>query len=167
MSNLVYLSLGTNLGDKIHNLDFALVALKKFVKINNISSLYETEPVNVEKQENFINIAIEISTHLSPSDLLVHTQQIEFQMGRKESEVGKPRTIDIDIIFFNSMIYKQPEIQIPHPRAHKRAFVIIPIMEISPGLIHPVLNKSIEEISKNLVDQKVAKLENRNIEKIK
>ena len=65
------------------------------------------------------------------------------------------------------MIDKQPEIQIPHPRAHKRAFVIIPIMEISPGLIHPVLNKSIEEISKNLVNQKVAKLENRSIEKIK
>ena len=158
MNNSVYLSLGTNLGDKIHNLDLALVAIEQFVKINNISSIYETEPMNVEKQEDFINIAIEVSTHLSLSDLLVRTQQIEFEMGRKACEVGKPRTIDIDIIFFNSIIYNQLEIQIPHPRAHQRAFVIVPIMEMNPQLIHPVFNKSMKEISKNLRDQRIVKL---------
>ena len=167
MNSTAYLSLGSNLGDRINNLVTAITHLKRFVKINNISSFYQTEPINVEKQEDFINIAIEVSTRLTPSDFLIHTQKIEILMGRETCQVGRPRVIDIDIIFFNSMVYNRLGLQIPHPRAHQRAFVIIPIMELNPQLIHPVLNKSMGEISKNLLDQRIIKLDDIDIEKIK
>tara|TARA_B100001971_G_C18206232_1_gene547785 strand:- start:487 stop:987 length:501 start_codon:yes stop_codon:yes gene_type:complete len=165
--NLVYLSIGTNLGNKIENLKNAISRLSSIVTINSISSVYETEPLNVQKQDNFLNIAIEVQTNFSPLELIEKLKKIESEMGRVLSESNKPRIIDIDIIFYNSIILDEVRIQVPHPRAHKRAFVIFPIMDLNPAFVHPILNKSLMEISKNLSNQRISKLENVSIEKIR
>ena len=165
--NLVYLSIGTNLGNKIENLKNAISRLSSIVTINSISSVYETEPLNVQKQDNFLNIAIEVQTNFSPLELIEKLKKIESEMGRVLSESNKPRIIDIDIIFYNSIILDEVRIQVPHPRAHKRAFVIFPIMDLNPAFVHPILNKSLMEISKNLSNQRISKLENVDIEKIR
>jgi 2-amino-4-hydroxy-6-hydroxymethyldihydropteridine diphosphokinase len=165
--NLVYLSIGTNLGNKIENLKNAISRLSSIVTINSISSVYETEPLNVQKQDNFLNIAIEVQTNFSPLELIEKLKKIESEMGRVLSESNKPRIIDIDIIFYNSIILDEVRIQVPHPRAHKRAFVIFPIMDLNPAFVHPILNKSLMEISKNLSNQRISKLENVGIEKIR
>ena len=165
--NLVYLSIGTNLGNKIENLKNAISRLSSIVTINSISSVYETEPLNVQKQDNFLNIAIEVQTNFPPLELIEKLKKIESEMGRVLSELNKPRIIDIDIIFYNSIILDEVRIQVPHPRAHKRAFVIFPIMDLNPAFVHPILNKSLMEISKNLSNQRISKLENVDIEKIR
>ena len=165
--NLVYLSIGTNLGNKIENLKNAISRLSSIVTINSISSVYETEPLNVQKQDNFLNIAIEVQTNFPPLELIEKLKKIESEMGRVLSESNKPRIIDIDIIFYNSIILDEVRIQVPHPRAHKRAFVIFPIMDLNPAFVHPILNKSLMEISKNLSNQRISKLENVGIEKIR
>ena len=165
--NLVYLSIGTNLGNKIENLKNAISRLSSIVTIDSISSVYETEPLNVQKQDNFLNIAIEVQTNFPPLELIEKLKKIESEMGRVLSESNKPRIIDIDIIFYNSIILDEVRIQVPHPRAHKRAFVIFPIMDLNPAFVHPILNKSLMEISKNLSNQRISKLENVDIEKIR
>ena len=165
--NLVYLSIGTNLGNKIENLKNVISRLSSIVTINSISSVYETEPLNVQKQDNFLNIAIEVQTNFPPLELIEKLKKIESEMGRVLSESNKPRIIDIDIIFYNSIILDEVRIQVPHPRAHKRAFVIFPIMDLNPTFVHPILNKSLMEISKNLSNQRISKLENVGIEKIR
>ncbi|MBT89127.1 MAG: 2-amino-4-hydroxy-6-hydroxymethyldihydropteridine diphosphokinase [Spirochaetales bacterium] len=165
--NLVYLSIGTNLGNKIENLKNAISRLSSIVTIDSISSVYETEPLNVQKQDNFLNIAIEVQTNFPPLELIEKLKKIESEMGRVLSELNKPRIIDIDIIFYNSIILDEVRIQVPHPRAHKRAFVIFPIMDLNPAFVHPILNKSLMEISKNLSNQRISKLENVDIEKIR
>jgi len=164
--NLVYLSIGTNLGNKVENLKNVISRLSDIMTINSISSVYETEPFNVPKQDDFLNIAIEVQTNFAPLELIHKLKKIESEMGRILFESNKPRIIDIDIIFYNSIILDEIQIQVPHPRAHKRAFVIFPIMDLNPGFVHPILNKSLMEISKNLLNQKISKLENVGIEKI-
>ena len=165
MTNKIFLSLGSNDGDRIKNLHKAISSIKKIAEINRISSFYLTEPVDVVKQNDFINLALEISTAISPERLLSIFKEIEIDMGRDVTKVGQPRTIDIDIVFYSSNIYTSNNIQIPHPRAHNRAFVIYPIMEIDQEFIHPTLNKSILEISRKLPKHNIVKL--KDIEKIK
>jgi len=146
--------LGSNLGDKIGNCRKALEELGNFAEIVKVSSLYETDPVDKEDQPNFINCVVEISTDLSPHKLLMHLDSIEQKLGRVREEKWGPRTIDLDIIFYNDLVMKDDDLIIPHPRAHLRRFVLEPICEIAPDFIHSELKVSAIELLKKLEDNK-------------
>jgi len=150
----VFISIGSNLGDKIGSCKMALDEIGNFAEIVGTSSLYETEPVGNEDQPNFINSVAEIRTDLSPHELLGHLNSIEQKLGRVRDEKWGPRTIDLDIIFYNDKEIKDDDLIIPHPRAHLRRFVLEPICEIAPGFIHPELKISVSELLKNLEDSK-------------
>lgn len=142
----VYLALGTNLGDREKNLSEALERLAAFVRITRASSIYETEPVGVREQPWFLNQVIAGTTTLSPVDLLRQVKKIEIEMGRTEGIRFGPRPIDIDILFYDRLIELSPVLTIPHPRLHERAFVLTPLAEIAPDLVHPRLRRRIRDL---------------------
>ncbi len=146
MSHIVYLALGTNLGDRPANLRAALKALLSEVKVITESKVYETPPWGYENQPAFLNMAVKCETNLEPESLLKRLKQHEVQLGREQSFRWGPRLIDIDILFYDNIILKSESLTIPHPRLHERAFVLVPLAEISPDFIHPVLKKTINEL---------------------
>lgn len=149
--NLIYLSLGSNLGDREKNLETALSELEnEGIVILKKSSIYETAPWGYEKQPEFLNMAMEGLTLLGPYDLLKLIKEIESKMGRKKTIKYGPRVIDIDIIFYNNIILKSKVLTIPHPLMHKREFVLKPLCEIVPDFIHPELKLSVKEMLDNL-----------------
>jgi 2-amino-4-hydroxy-6-hydroxymethyldihydropteridine diphosphokinase len=143
----VYLSLGSNLGNRQANLDQALKLMTERMRLGKVSSIYDTEPVGMTNQPRFLNLACEVITHLSPEGLLALLKGIESKMGRY-SRTGEPRIIDIDIVLFGTLVINTPDLIIPHPRMHERAFVLIPLAEIAPDFVHPVLKKTIKELDK-------------------
>jgi 2-amino-4-hydroxy-6-hydroxymethyldihydropteridine diphosphokinase len=143
----VYLSLGSNLGNRQANLDQALKLISERMRLGKVSSIYDTEPVGLVNQPRFLNLACEVVTHLSPEGLLALLKGIEQKMGRY-SRSGEPRIIDIDIVLFGDQVANTPGLIIPHPKMHERAFVLIPLAEIAPDFVHPVLNKTIKELDK-------------------
>ena len=146
---IVYLSLGSNLGDRISHIQQAVKLLKNDdFKIIRTSTLYETEPWGNKEQNWFINTVIEAKTKLSPTELLYHCQQIEQVLGRVREGVPRwgQRTIDIDILLYGNNVINLPELTIPHARMHERAFVLVPMLELVPLLKHPILNKTIYEL---------------------
>ncbi|MHB8105380.1 MAG: 2-amino-4-hydroxy-6-hydroxymethyldihydropteridine diphosphokinase [Dehalococcoidales bacterium] len=143
----VYLSLGSNLGNRQANLDQALKLISERMRLGKISSIYDTEPVGLVNQPRFLNLACEVFTRIAPEGLLALLKGIEQKMGRY-SRTGEPRIIDIDIVLFGDQIIKTPNLVIPHPRMHERAFVLIPLAEIAPDFVHPVLKKTIKELDK-------------------
>jgi len=151
----VFIGIGSNLGDKIGNCRKALREIAGFAEIVKISSLYETEPVGKEDQPNFINCVVEINTDLSPHELLTHLKSIEDKLARVRGEKWGPRTIDLDIIFYDDLVMKDDDLIIPHPRAHLRRFVLEPICEIAPDFINPALEISTLELLEKLGDSKV------------
>jgi GTP cyclohydrolase IV len=142
-----YLCLGSNLGERERNLTQALSALSQKVNLNKVSSIYETEPVGYRDQPFFLNMVCQITTDLSPRELLRLAKDIEIKMGRQISFTNAPRPIDIDILFYDKQIIQTQELTIPHARLADRAFVLIPLAEIAPELIHPGLNKSIAQLA--------------------
>jgi 2-amino-4-hydroxy-6-hydroxymethyldihydropteridine diphosphokinase len=142
-----YLSLGANLGDRQANLDQALKLISERMRLGKVSSIYDTEPVGMTNQPRFLNLACEVLTRLSPEGLLALIKGIELKMGRY-SRTGEPRIIDIDIVLFGDQVINTPDLVIPHPRMHERAFVLIPLAEIAPDLVHPVLKKTIKDLDK-------------------
>jgi 2-amino-4-hydroxy-6-hydroxymethyldihydropteridine diphosphokinase len=145
--NNIYLHLGSNMGDKQDNIAKAILAIgKRIGKIVTKSSLYETEAWGIKEQESFINQAVQINSDLSPREMLTKCLAIETEMGRQRKEKWGPRIIDIDILFFGTKKINDKDLVIPHSEIPNRNFVLIPMMEIAGELIHPVLNKSIEEI---------------------
>ena len=146
----VYLALGTNLGEREANLKRALRALPPQFEIGAVSRLYETAPAYLLNQPAFLNIAVEGRTALLPLELLAHLQQIEQQMGRERLIRYGPRTIDLDIIFYDDLVLDSLELTIPHPRMHERGFVLRPLAELAPDLVHPVLKQSVRELLANL-----------------
>lgn len=142
----VFLGLGTNVGDKKKNLEKAIDLLSE--KVTNIKSskFYETEPWGYKDQDKFLNAAIMGETSLSPLEFLKFVKDVEERVGRIERFKWGPREIDIDILFYDDLIYKDSDLQIPHPRLHERDFVLKPLMDLDPNFIHPTFKKTIRHI---------------------
>ncbi|HPK09897.1 MAG TPA: 2-amino-4-hydroxy-6-hydroxymethyldihydropteridine diphosphokinase [Saprospiraceae bacterium] len=143
---MVFLSLGTNEGDKITNLKNAVLEISKLASIEAISSIYESAAWDGSVQEVYYNQVVALSTSLNPNQLLKDIKTIEKRLGRKETYRWGPRVIDIDILFYNGEIIDEPGLTIPHPLLHQRNFVLIPMMEIASEWMHPKLHKNIEEL---------------------
>jgi len=147
---IAYLCLGSNLGEREKNLAQALTLLSQKAKLGKISSIYETEPAGYKEQPLFLNMVCQVATNLNPQELLSLAKAIESKMGRTPSFPNAPRPIDIDILFYDSKIIKTKDLTIPHPRLAGRAFVLVPLAEIAPELVHPELGKSITELASNV-----------------
>lgn len=134
---VVYLSLGTNLGDKKHNLSFAIQSLKKEAgTVTHLSSIYESNAWGYDSGNNYYNCCIAITTSLTPHELLKVTEAIEQSMGRLKTTTYTDRVIDIDILFYDNLIIHEASLVIPHPQIEKRGFVLLPLNEIAPDLYH-------------------------------
>ncbi len=142
----VYLALGTNLGDRLGHLTYAIQALKPAVVPRRASSVYETPPWGVVEQPAFLNMALEAETALSPEELLVYLKQLEAQARRKPTIRNGPRTLDIDILFYGTEIVRLPQLQIPHPHMAGRGFVLKPLADLIPDFIHPVSGETISSM---------------------
>ncbi|MDD5191224.1 MAG: 2-amino-4-hydroxy-6-hydroxymethyldihydropteridine diphosphokinase [Dehalococcoidales bacterium] len=148
--NEVYLALGSNLGNKHHNLETARQKLNNKVQVTACSAPYDTAPVGNTQQPRFLNMVCRGKTSLQPLPLLRFLKDIEREMGRKPGPVNSPRPIDIDILFYNDQVFSNPVLVIPHPRLAERVFVLMPLEEIAPGLIHPVKGKTVREMLQTL-----------------
>lgn len=153
----VYISMGSNIGNKKENLDRAVEILKEKLKITRISSYYETEPVGYKEQDWFINIVLEALTDFSPHKLLEFCQGIEKEMKRVKTIRFGPRIIDVDILLYEGFESDEEDLTIPHPRMKERAFVMHPLNEIAPELI--IGGEPIGEIIKNLKGEQIRKSE--------
>jgi len=140
-----YLGLGSNLGERRGNLERALNFLSQRLRLEKVSSIYDSEPVGNTQQPRFLNMACQTSTTLSPAALLALAKGIEAKMGRTGGS-SDPRLIDIDVLFYGDQVIKTPELVVPHPRLTERAFVLVPLVEIAPELVHPVEGKTAREL---------------------
>ena len=138
----VYLGLGSNQGDRKKNLHRALELLSQQAVIQKVSSVYETEPVGYKEQPNFLNAVCRITTELEPEALLKLAKKIETGLGRKPSFPNAPRPIDIDILFYDDEVVNDEELVVPHPKLAERAFVLLPLTEIAPSMVHPVTHRT-------------------------
>lgn len=157
-THIVYFALGSNMGDRRGNLATALQRLREVVEIQGISSVYETEPVGYLDQPRFLNMACCGKTWLSPQDLLQYTRSIEISIGRKPSFRNAPRPIDLDILLYDDLHVMEEDLQIPHPRMAERAFVLVPLAEISPAVIDPVTGQSAQNLLASISQEGVTKL---------
>lgn len=152
---IVFLSLGSNLENRLENLKKALKVLKKSpkIEISKISSVYETEPWEMESPNWFLNLVLKAECKLPPLQLLDFLEESEKKLGRKSKSDNSPRTVDIDILFYNDWIIHTPRLVVPHPLLHKRKFVLAPLAEIEPEWEHPQLHKDIKSILGDLDDK--------------
>jgi len=146
MAHSVYLALGTNLGDRLQNLRAAVDALAPQVQVQAQSPVYETAPWGYSDQPSFLNMVIHCETDLSPQELLAHLKELEQALGRVPTFRNGPRLIDLDILFYGELTLDTPSLALPHPRLHERAFVLVPLNDLAPGLVHPLLRRSVGQL---------------------
>ena len=142
----VYLSLGSNVGERLANLRHAIERLQDLGQVQAVSSLYETEPVEFTAQPWFLNCAVALETTRMPKQLLQALLDLEVEMGRRRTQNKGPRIIDLDILLFGNSIVNAPGLTIPHPALAERRFVLAPLAEIAAEVVHPVLKKTIREL---------------------
>ncbi len=143
-----YIALGSNMGDKENNIKQAIKKLKDSprIKVSKVSAFYETEPVGVIEQDLFLNGAVQIETLLTPKELMTRLLEIEAELKRVRTIKWGPRTIDLDILLYDDYITATEDVVIPHPRMHERSFVLEPLNEIAPFVMHPVMNRRISQL---------------------
>ncbi|CAD2080773.1 2-amino-4-hydroxy-6-hydroxymethyldihydropteridine diphosphokinase [Jeotgalicoccus coquinae] len=149
---IAYLGLGSNIGDREESLNNAIAELSGVpgIQVTKISSRYETKPYGNTNQPDFINMAVEVDTNLTPLDLLETVLGIEHELGRVRTEIWGPRSIDIDVLLYEDLELKLTDLKVPHPEMHLRSFVIDPLYEIAPKREHPTLHMTVEKIKEQL-----------------
>jgi 2-amino-4-hydroxy-6-hydroxymethyldihydropteridine diphosphokinase len=151
---IIYLSLGSNVGNREENLRTAIAALADAkVRITRVSSFYETEPVDLREQPWFLNCAVEGATEVPAMTLLKRMREIEARMGSQKLMAKGPRLIDLDILLYGKETIDTPELQVPHPRMTERRFVLVPLAEIAPELQHPAWEKRVSELAAETADR--------------
>jgi 2-amino-4-hydroxy-6-hydroxymethyldihydropteridine diphosphokinase len=146
MKHTVYIALGTNLGDRLANLHAAIRSLLPEINVLAESHVYETPPWGYEDQPSFLNMVVKAETELGPESLLKYLKQLEVELGREQNFRWGPRLIDLDILFYDDLVINTPPLIIPHPRLYERAFVLVPLVDVAPELIHPVLQRSVSQL---------------------
>jgi 2-amino-4-hydroxy-6-hydroxymethyldihydropteridine diphosphokinase len=147
---MVYLSLGSNVGEREENLRAAIARLGGLGEVVAVSTFYETEPMEFREQPWFLNCAVALKTTLMPRQFLSRILKIEAEMGRRRTRVKGPRTIDIDLLLFGNSIVHTSQLDVPHPALHLRRFVLEPLAEIAPEARHPVLKRTMRELREAL-----------------
>jgi 2-amino-4-hydroxy-6-hydroxymethyldihydropteridine diphosphokinase len=157
METTTYLSLGSNVGDREKNLQDAIARIGRLGQVRKVSSIYETEPVELMEQPWFLNCAVALDTTLSARDLLSALLAIEETMGRKRTVEKGPRTIDIDVLLFGDAVIESSALTVPHPEMHRRRFVLEPLAEIAADVRHPVIGKTARNLLKELPSGQVVR----------
>jgi 2-amino-4-hydroxy-6-hydroxymethyldihydropteridine diphosphokinase len=167
-AHIAFIGIGTNKGDKLANIRFALSEIDESdsSSIENISSIYETLPMGEVQQENYLNAVIKIKTKLLPEGLFLFLKSIEIKAGRIKRERWGPRELDLDILFYDDIIYNKNELIIPHSGIIERDFVLVPLIEIEPHLIHPISKVELSELLKRLKSKNILNKINENIKAI-
>jgi len=155
----IYLSLGSNLGERERLLERALERLAaEGIRLLRVSSVWETEPVGRRAQPWFLNLVVEAETELFPRMLLARLRRIERELGRRRQGPGAPRPIDIDVLFYGEAVVRTPELEVPHPRLQQRRFVLEPLAELAPELRHPVSRRTVREMAEATRAQRVRRI---------
>ena len=162
-----YVGLGSNLGDRAGNLLLAVRGLMEAsFTVCKLSAIYETAPVGFDEADNpadFLNMVAEIRvTSISPSQMLARMLRIEYLLGRRDKNMKKPRTVDLDLLLFGDIIYDTEFLTVPHPRMHERRFVLVPLNELAPHVVHPILHRDIKQILNETKDDSAVKRWNPN-----
>jgi 2-amino-4-hydroxy-6-hydroxymethyldihydropteridine diphosphokinase len=138
--------LGTNLGDRAETFRVAVEKLRRVGKVEAVSTIYETDPVGYANQPAYLNAVARVQTSLSPRSLLDALHQIEVELGRTRSFRNAPRTLDLDLLFYDVLVIDEPGLEVPHPRLHERAFVLVPLAEFGAEVVHPRLHRTVADL---------------------